>query len=960
MARQGSLDAPISGSVEFIAEYHDYYINLGRLKGWITEAETKESAESVQQFFDELSFNLDRVEGFYCVKEDALIKRSENLPGSGGNVSEQAAHDSALATLSDDTRKLLCFALYNKEGFRRSAKMFDKQVGGKRKAKDGEKKDRSTTSWGFETAGKRKARHVFNDFVTLRESPEDDSKLAPGTCPNDSYVTLLDEQGEWVRVRHDAGEGWMRSKYLYELDSADKEDLAPRIVQKMNYYRFGLAKDRLNQLLASVGAEADEGADSPFARQVSMTSTDGRMGAPQSLSNLSVPLSRRPSFINVVLKKKEQPGCVATTCKTMTDMIQSNAVSLLYFATVTFAIWLWWLKGNSKTLNTDSFIVIWVTVITLTLLVWRDAQGNQKFSSDCVMIGATLTLCLMGVVDNEDAWAAFSNSVVLSVAALSVVGDAVSHTGFVDILFEKLIGEPKSLAMAMLRIYVPCAIGAATISNTAVMACCMPAIEEWAAKSGNHIGLFFMPISYIMLIAGTFAVFSTSTNLVAQGLLVAHDLPQLGTFELAVPALIMTLMSLVYLIIATPRVLHRFTKKAQQNQTSTSKKAQTQTRDFYVRVVAQNRDKQTLGDSGLLDVVSNNLDCIVTIERFGAALTEEICLTTVLRCGDILEMRVPSNTIPALSDFGGFLLLGLGATQLFATTSHERREFVEVVLDSLSPLVGKTIADAKTYRLYEGAVAGIRQRKLDSKVYNHGDQLIIESTKGFSKRFQGAPDFMALKLLGANSKHEVDTRKAYTSGGILLVMLICVAFSIFPLFACALAAIFALALTDCASVADMKKGVSLKVVLTIVGAFGLGNAIGKNGVAAALGSLMIAAFSPFGHAGLLTAVAVATVLLGIIFHGTAVVALMFPLCVHVAQESGIPLHMMIAVLCYSVACQMLSPVSYNTNLMAFAACPEYTFTDFPTLGAPLVVMVLVTGIPLCQWWFADSPLLPLV
>ena len=46
------------------------------------------------------------------------------------------------------------------------------------------------------------------------------------------------------------------------------------------------------------------------------------------------------------------------------------------------------------------------------------------------------------------------------------------------------------------------------------------------------MALFFLPISYLMLVAGTFAVFSTSTNLVAQGLLVERGLPPLATFEL--------------------------------------------------------------------------------------------------------------------------------------------------------------------------------------------------------------------------------------------------------------------------------------------------------------------------------------------------------------------------------------------------------------------------------------------
>jgi len=98
-------------------------------------------------------------------------------------------------------------------------------------------------------------------------------------------------------------------------------------------------------------------------------------------------------------------------------------------------------------------------------------------------------------------------------------------------------------------------------------------------------------------------------------------------------------------------------------------------------------------------------------------------------------------------------------------------------------------------------------------------------------------------------------------------------------------------------------------------------------------------------------VSVAVAALGVIFHGTAVVALMFPMCVSIAEMAGIPLHQMIAVLCISVACQMLSPVSYNTNLMAYAACPEYRFNDFPLLGGPLVVILLAVAIPMCQFWF---------
>jgi len=485
------------------------------------------------------------------------------------------------------------------------------------------------------------------------------------------------------------------------------------------------------------------------------------------------------------------------------------------------------------------------------------------------------------------------------------------------------------------------------------MACCMPAIEDWSKKSGHHIGLFLMPISYIMLLAGTFAIFSTSTNLVAQGLLVQHGLEPLGTFELAKPAFVLTFVALIYLVLATPIVLGRFRIKNQTTQSFAEKKRQKATRDYFMRLQCHCRAPLPLQDTGLLQLV--DIDSVTCLERHGEKMSAAPSEGSELQFGDILELRVPVDSISGLTQLSGFVVLGIGASSLPPGHHYtDRRELDELVLDQACPLVGKTIVEAKTFGLYEGAIVGMRQLNNTKQVFCAGDQIVLESSAGFSSRFANARDFLAIKKIGVKKHQSIDYQKAYTSGAILLVMLVCVAFSIFPLFACALAAIFGLALTGCADVQDLKKGVSLKVVLTIVGAFGLGDAIGQNGVAAELGRVLVALFSPFGKTGVISAVAVAVVLLGIIFHGTAVVALMFPLCVHVAEQSDIPLHQMIAVLCYSVACQMLSPVSYNTNLMAYAACPEYAFTDFAKLGAPLVVITIVLAIPLADFFCSSG------
>ena len=62
----------------------------------------------------------------------------------------------------------------------------------------------------------------------------------------------------------------------------------------------------------------------------------------------------------------------------------------------------------------------------------------------------------------------------------------------------------------------------------------------------------------VLLISGVFAIFSTSTNLIAQGLLLSHGLPGFGNFDLAWPVMACTAATLVYVVVVAPILLRRF------------------------------------------------------------------------------------------------------------------------------------------------------------------------------------------------------------------------------------------------------------------------------------------------------------------------------------------------------------------------------------------------------------------
>jgi len=62
-----------------IRYWKPYYINYTRLKGWIKETESNQSEDAVKVFFEELSTNLKRVDGFYRAQETVAQQAIEDL-----------------------------------------------------------------------------------------------------------------------------------------------------------------------------------------------------------------------------------------------------------------------------------------------------------------------------------------------------------------------------------------------------------------------------------------------------------------------------------------------------------------------------------------------------------------------------------------------------------------------------------------------------------------------------------------------------------------------------------------------------------------------------------------------------------------------------------------------------------------------------------------------------------------
>eukprot|EP00959_Pyramimonas_sp_CCMP1952_P273967 5726903-Pyramimonas_sp.AAC.1 len=82
------------------------------------------------------------------------------------------------------------------------------------------------------------------------------------------------------------------------------------------------------------------------------------------------------------------------------------------------------------------------------------------------MAGGLGVLMAASVIPIEDALAGFSNESLMTVVVLFIVAAGISDTGGLDHLFQKLLGTPKTLVSAQLRVLIPVAMISAIFNNT--------------------------------------------------------------------------------------------------------------------------------------------------------------------------------------------------------------------------------------------------------------------------------------------------------------------------------------------------------------------------------------------------------------------------------------------------------------------------------------------------------------
>lgn len=582
------------------------------------------------------------------------------------------------------------------------------------------------------------------------------------------------------------------------------------------------------------------------------------------------------------------------------------------------------------------WIALATTVSVLTTLCFT------RLGPHLVMMAALTLLSVTGILTSKEALAGFSNSGLVTVAAMFIVASGMHASGAVDILVNRVLGRPGSVRAAMLRIFAPVVLLSGFMNNTPVVATMIPALHTWSRKIGIAPSKLMIPLSYCAILGGTLTMIGTSTNLVVNGQYQAlTGAPGFSLFAITAIGLPVAVSGLVFMWFFFPNWLPNY----DQN------KAFSNLREFTLEVsVAEHGPLvgKTVEEAGLRHLQGLYL---VEIERNDSVVTA-VPSEEKLLGGDHLVFVGDTEAISTLLRINGIVPTAESAHSQALMTQRPERRLVEAVVSPHCAAVGHAIRDARFRDRYGAVVLAVARNgeRIKGNLGNiqliAGDTLLLEARPAFVSRQRYNKDFLLINDLNEERpRHEL----AYLAWGILFSVVAAAGFGVISMLNAALLGAGLMIATRCCSINQAEKALDLTVIVTIAASFALGAALQKTGVAAFLADNIVALGGD--NPLLLLALTYVTVsFLTELITNNAAAIIMLPIVLEMTQKLGLNAEPFLFAIMMAASASFATPLGYQTNLMVYGP-GAYRFADFLRVGLPMNAFIgLVTLITISIGW----------
>ncbi|MGI9354867.1 MAG: SLC13 family permease [Rhizobiaceae bacterium] len=579
--------------------------------------------------------------------------------------------------------------------------------------------------------------------------------------------------------------------------------------------------------------------------------------------------------------------------------------------------------------------------VTIALFIWG------RLAPDLVAILSLLALALSGVIGTQDALSGFGNPTVVMIAALFVVGEALSVTGATGWGGKKLLEAARG---SKLRLLVVVMIGTAClsafISNTGTVATLLPAVvaAAWTVKSVPS--KFLIPLAFAANTGGLLTLTGTPPNIVVTQTLEQSGLRPFSFFEFALIG--------GPLLIAAVAYMATFGRHILPNQATSDRPIDA------AAELAELGAAYSLGENQYRlriragsPLIGQKMSEVALGPRFGAPILQiegrEVSPDTVLHHDDIMVLRTEENNIDTLMHELGLSLQPQGVPS--DEVVSKEIGLAEVLPTPRSEFLGKPFAVGDIAERYELQVLAIRrrgqpvaERELTLEV---GDSILVRGKWDTIVALQqerhnfivvGAPKEMANQVAGLRPK-------AAVALAALVGMVVLMVTGIVPTVLAALFAAAAAILGGCLTTREAYRSISWSSIVLIAAMLPMGKALETTGGAQLMAEGLVATLGNLSPIALMAGVFLLTTSFSQVINNTATAVLVAPIVIQAAFDLGVSPHPLLMIVAISASTAFLTPIGTTTNIMVFSP-GGYRFADYLKVGLPLMLIFLVLSLVL--------------
>ncbi|MEE9211850.1 MAG: SLC13 family permease, partial [Phycisphaeraceae bacterium] len=485
----------------------------------------------------------------------------------------------------------------------------------------------------------------------------------------------------------------------------------------------------------------------------------------------------------------------------------------------------------------------WATIATIglmTVVLVRNLAGP-----DTVMLAGLTLLMTLGLWSDRfptiaEAVAGFGNKAPITIGVLFVVAEGLRQTGAMSLLTQPLLGQPRSVLGAQVRLMFPVAALSAFLNNTPIVAMFMPVVNDWCKKTGLSPSKLYIPLSYAAIMGGSCTLIGTATNIVVKGMVdrAGPDDVQIGMFTISLIGVPAAVVGVSYILLVSKKLL-----PDRRPSVVDIDQARRYTVEMMVEPTSPIADK-TIEQAGLRHLPGAYL---MAIERAGQQLLA-VGPDEVLRGGDRLIFVGIVDSVVDLQRIRGLVP---ATDQVFKLDDpRPNRRLCEAVVSPQCPLIGKTIREGRFRSVYNAVVIAVHRggehvrQKIGDITLRPGDTLLIEAPPNFTEENRNRRDFYLVSTVADSqpTRHN----KAWIALLLLVAMVTLVTATRMELVNAALLAGGLMVALRCCSPGEARASINWRVLLMIGAALGVGRALDKTGAAASVANTMVSALEPYG------------------------------------------------------------------------------------------------------------------